>query len=104
MVAMRKDHRPSTLIFDSPVAYWRSVSKNHTSAKHGRRKLQWYEFLRAERARKLKAIEQLSTGKVRLSVRTDGELRDVSHEMVADHKRHIAEIEEILSAAGESTE
>jgi hypothetical protein len=62
-------------------------------------KMEWYDFLREERARKLENIKQLSSGNVRITVRTDGELRDVSDEMVADDKSHVAEIEEILTKA-----
>lgn len=64
--------------------------------------MEWYEFLREERARKLNSIEALSSGSLVISARTDGVVRDVSAEMIADHQQHIAELEEILRAAGES--
>lgn len=60
----------------------------------------WHRYLKEERARKLASIDALSSGGVVISLRTDGELRDVSERMIAEQQWHIAEIEEILTAAG----
>ena len=62
--------------------------------------MDWYHYLREERARKLAAVDALSSGGAVLLVRTDGEFRDVSMKMITEHGWHIAEIEEILTAAG----
>lgn len=47
--------------------------------------MEWYHFLREGRARKLAAIDALSSGAAVLSVRTDSELRDVSATMIIEH-------------------
>lgn len=66
--------------------------------------MEWHQYLREERARKLSAIKDLSSGRITLSVRSDGEVRDTSTDMIAEHEKHIAEIEEILRAADEPFE
>jgi hypothetical protein len=62
--------------------------------------MEWYHFLREERARKLAAVDALSSGAAVLLVRTGGELRDVSAKMITENGWHIAEMEQILTAAG----
>jgi hypothetical protein len=60
--------------------------------------VQWYQFLKEERARKLAAIDDLASGKIAVAVN----YQDVSQQMIADHQEHIAEIEAILAGAGHS--
>jgi hypothetical protein len=62
--------------------------------------MDWHHFLREEGARKLAAIDARSSGAAVLLVRTDSEFRDVSAKMITEHGWHIAEMEEILTAAG----
>jgi hypothetical protein len=61
----------------------------------------WYQFLRDERARKLTHIEWLESGKLIVSHLVDGKTTDANGEMIADFRRHVAEIEQILAEAGE---
>jgi hypothetical protein len=59
--------------------------------------MDWLEFLRSERSRKLESIEMLSSGRIAISRTEGGNRVDLSEEMIADHKRHIQEIEQILA-------
>jgi hypothetical protein len=62
----------------------------------------WYEFLREERARKLTHINWLELRKLVVSQMVDGQITEANEEMIADYRRHVAEIEQILTDAGES--
>lgn len=61
----------------------------------------WHQFLREERARKISNIEQLVAGTYRITWTTNGRTKDLSEEIIADNHKHIAEIEQLLTAAGE---
>lgn len=63
--------------------------------------MEWHQFLREERNRKLQSIEWLETRSNGLSTMIDGYYQDTSEQMIAEHRSHIAEIEEILKAASE---
>ena len=63
--------------------------------------MDWHQFLRDERSRKLASVEALLSGGLVISTRGGGEIRDVTAEMVDQHQLHIAEIENILATAGE---
>jgi hypothetical protein len=60
--------------------------------------MEWHNFLREERNRKISSIDMLSEGRISISINN----QDVSPQVIADHQKHIAEIESILTAAGES--
>lgn len=61
----------------------------------------WHQFLREERARKISSIEQLVAGTYRITWTTNGRTTDLSDEIIADNRKHIIEIEQLLTAAGE---
>jgi hypothetical protein len=61
----------------------------------------WHQFLREERARKIASIEQIVAGSYRITWTTNGLTTDLSDEIIADNHKHIAEIEQILTVAGE---
>ncbi len=62
----------------------------------------WYQFLREERARKLMHIEWLKSGKLIVSHMVDGQTTEANEEMMTGFRGHVAEIEKILTDAGES--
>jgi hypothetical protein len=61
--------------------------------------MDWHKYLREERKRKLTANDLMSSGRLGTREKRDGEFVDTTDEMVAVNKEHIAEIEEILTAA-----
>lgn len=64
--------------------------------------MDWHEFLREERSRKLMANELMASGRIGTSTLQDGVRIDTTEEAIANNKVHIAEIETILAEAGES--
>ncbi|MFA6219706.1 MAG: hypothetical protein WC692_07985 [Erythrobacter sp.] len=62
--------------------------------------MDWHQFLREERARKLQSIEMLNARAYTISRWQNGESRDLNDEIVADYRRHINEIEQLLTNAG----
>jgi hypothetical protein len=65
----------------------------------------FYDYLRAQRASQLARIELYGLGNVRLSERRDGgPLVDITDQHVETLKRYAAEIEELLTEAGEPFE
>ncbi len=61
----------------------------------------WHQFLREERARKIASIEQIVSGAYQITWTTNGRTTDLSDQIIADNRKHIAEIEHLLTAAGE---
>lgn len=61
----------------------------------------WHDFLRRERQSKINSIEMLSTGRVRLGRTEAGVTRDTTQEALDKDKLDLAEIEELLTSAGE---
>jgi len=61
----------------------------------------WPQYLRDERARKISSIEQMLSGACKITWTTQGITTDLSDEIIADNRKHIAEIEQLLTAAGE---
>ena len=58
--------------------------------------MDWHQYLSEERARKITAIEGLSSRQIVIAVN----YHEVSEKTIAEHQKHIAEIEAILAAAG----
>lgn len=63
--------------------------------------MDWHKYLREERSRKLVHIALLRSGQIKISRTTLGDAAPLNDEMIADYERHIAEIEKILTDAGE---
>ena len=62
--------------------------------------MEWYQYLRDERARKINALQRLLSGDLSTVGNRGGERIDTSVETVERMRRNIAEIEQILVAAG----
>ena len=60
----------------------------------------WLEYLRKERADKLKRIEALGRDGIELSIMEAGVRRDITEEQIDKLKADVAEIEEILREEG----
>lgn len=60
------------------------------------------QYLIGERQRKLQMVELLSEGRIGTSEMRDGVRVDTTERAIATEKEHIAELEEILTAAGVS--
>lgn len=63
--------------------------------------MSWHQFLRDERARKLESIEMLAARDYTISRTEGGQVRVLNDEIISDYRGHIAEIEQLLTDAGE---
>jgi hypothetical protein len=61
--------------------------------------MDWHDYLREERKRKLAANDLMSSGRLGTREKRDGEFVDTTAEMITTNNNHIAEIEGILTAA-----
>ena len=59
--------------------------------------MEWHQFMREERARKLAVIDSLSSGSMTIAVSS----QDVSANIAEEFRHHVAQIETILRAAGQ---
>ena len=66
--------------------------------------MNWHDFLRNERKRKLKATSLMISGHIGTSMLKDGVQIDTTEDSIATNIQHIAEIETILEEAGESVD
>lgn len=63
--------------------------------------MNWHQFLREERKRKLTTNDLLSAGCIGTSMMRNGVRIDTNQEAITTNEEHIAEIEAILAEAGE---
>lgn len=66
--------------------------------------MNWHDFLRKERKRKLKATSLMISGHIGTSMLKDGVHIDTTEDSIATNIQQIAEIETILEGAGESVD
>lgn len=62
--------------------------------------MEWHQYLREERSRKTEALRRFAAGELTLSEARGGESVDTTDAAVERMRRNIAEIDEILAAAG----
>lgn len=66
---------------------------------------EWVAFLQRERARKLGSLDMFARGVYMLLInQDDGRQTNISGELMEEHERSIAEIEAILTEAGQPLE
>lgn len=63
--------------------------------------MSWHQYLRDDRARKLHSIEMLAARDYTISRTEGGRVHILNDEIISDYKDHIAEIEQLLTEAGE---
>ena len=66
--------------------------------------MKWYDYLRRVRQEKLDTNRVLGEGRVRLHRTEAGVTRDTTDEAIQENVEHIAEIEAVLTMAGEPIE
>lgn len=66
--------------------------------------MEWHQFLREERARKVKSIALLEAGTITFSQNTSGFHVDTSTHLAEELRGHVIEIDAILAAAGQPLE
>lgn len=66
--------------------------------------MEWFNYLRRDRARQIDMIAVMLRNDIRVSRMVDGTSTDMTLEAVAQHNANITEIEQILRDAGEPLE
>lgn len=66
--------------------------------------MEWHEYLREERAQKIRALELFIANKLEMMEMRDGQRVNANGRTVAQLRQNIADIEDILRAAGQSLE
>lgn len=66
--------------------------------------MEWHQYLRAERAQKIKGLMRFLSGDLSMVETREGERVETTAETVARLRRNIVEIEQILAAAGVALE
>ena len=62
--------------------------------------MEWHQYLREERARKVQGLMRFLSGDLSIVECRDGERVETTDAAIARLRRNIAEIEQILTAAG----